>query len=189
MVKRNRETPETTSLFGLGAFRPRLAVVLLFLTATVVVFAVRFSRETGYSRVETLARIGLRLYGNPAKAGGPGLDPVDVEKAVAEWTGATLRFPREGNRAVITSVRRERVGRRNAAAVRFLESENDYLLLVVRNRKPAGGEEGLFSGTGFLSGETGGKSFVYWERDDTSCFLVTSADRSSAVELVRRYFT
>jgi len=189
MGSRDRRQPETTSLFGLVAFRPRLVVVLLFLTATVAVFALRIHRDTGYSRVELLARVGLRLYGTPGAETGPAIDPAVAEKAVAEWTGATLRFPRGDSGAVITSVRREKVGRRRAAAVRFLDSENEYLLLVVRNQRAAGGEEGLFSGAGFLSGETGGKSFVYWERDDTACFLVTSADRSSAIELVRRHFT
>lgn len=183
--------PETTSLFGLMAFRPRLAVVLVLLTVTVAVFAVRIVRDSGDSRIDLLARVGLPLYGSPGAEGGASLDPADVEKFVVEWTGAKLLFPREGNRAVITSVRREKVGRRRAAAIRFLESENAYLLLVVRNRYggASAGGEGLFSGAGFLSGETEGKSFVYWEREGAAYFLVTSADLTSAIALVRRYFT
>lgn len=187
----DRGKPKTTSLFDSVAFRPRLAVVLVFLTVTVAVFAARIFWDTGYSRVDSLARVGLRLYGSPGTAGGASLDPADVEKTVAEWTGAKRLFPREGNRAVITSVRREKVGRRSAAAIRFLESGNAYLLLVVRNRRggAAAGGAGLFSGAGFLSGETGGKSFVYWEREGVAYFLVTSADLTVAIELVRRYFT
>lgn len=180
---------ESTSLFGPVTFRPRLAVVLVLLTVTVAVFAVRIFRDTGYARVDLLARAGLRLYGNPGAEGGKSLDPADVEKSVAEWTGAKLLFPRQENRAVITSVRREQVGRRTAAAIRFLESGNAYLLLVVRNRHGRASEEGLFSGAGFLSGESEGKSFVYWEREDAAYFLVTSADLTSAIDLVRRYFT
>jgi len=185
----DRGKPATISLFGLVDFRPRLAVVLLFLTVTVSVFAVRIFRSPGDSRVELLARVGLRLYGSPGVKGGASLDPAGVEKSVAEWAGAKLLFPREGNRAVITSVRREMVGRRRAAAVHFLESENAFLLLVVRNRHGGAGGEDLFSGTGFLCGKTEGKSFVYWERDGAAYFLVTSADLTSAIELVRRYFT
>ena len=45
------------------------------------------------------------------------------------------------------------------------------------------------SGTGFLSGETEGKSFVYWEREGVAYLLVTSADLTTAIDLVRRYFT
>jgi hypothetical protein len=185
----DRRKPETGSLFGLATFRPGIIVVLVFLTATVAVFAVRIFRDTGYSRIDSLAREGLRLYGSPGAEGGTPLDPVDVEKSVAEWTGATLLFPREGNQAVITSARKEKVGRRWAAAIRFHESENVYLLLVVRTRGGVEGTGGLFSGAGFLSGETKGKSFVYWERDGAAYFLVTSADLTSAIELVRRYFT
>lgn len=187
----DRGKPDATSLFGRAALRPGLAVVLVLLTVTVAVFAVRIFRDTGYSRMDLLARAGLRLYGSHGAEGGPSLDPADVETSVARWTGAKLRFPREGNRAVITSIRREKVGRRKAAAIRFRESENDFLLLVVRNRRPgaSGQGEGLFSGTGFLSGEKEGKSFVYWEREDSAYFLVTSADLTRAIELVRLYFT
>lgn len=185
----DRGKPESASLFGLVTFRPRLAVVLVLLTVTVAVFAVRIFRDTGYSRVDRLARVGFRLYGSPGADGGAPLDPADVEKSVTEWTGAKLLFPRQGNQAVITSVRREKVGRQMGAAIRFHESGNGYLLLVVRNRQAGASEEGLFSGASFLSGETEGKSFVYWEREDVAYFLVTSADLTSAIDLVRRYFT
>jgi len=183
--------PETSSRFGLAGSRPRLAMVLVILTLTVAVFAVRIFRDTGYSQVDLLVRAGLRMYGSHGPGGSASLDPADVEKSVAEWTGARLIFPREGNRAVITSVRREKVGSRRAAAVRFLESENSYLLLVVRNRGggAAAGRKGLFSGAEFLSGEAEGKSFVYWEREGAAYFLVTSAELTNAIDLVRRYFT
>jgi len=188
---KGRGTPETNSLLGLESFRPRLAVVLIILTVTVAVFAVRIFRDTGSSRVDLLIRAGLRIYKIHGADGGAVLDPADAEKAVAEWAGARLTFPRQGNRAVIASVLREKVGRRRAAAVRFREAENPYLLLVVRirGRGAAAGGEGLFSGTGFLSGETEGKSFVYWERDGVAYLLVTSADLTTAIDLVRRYFT
>lgn len=186
---RGREAPEKTSLFGLVPIRPGLAVVLLFLTVTIAVFAVRIVRDSGVSRVDRLAWEGFRLYESLGVDGGTSLDPADVEKSVTEWTGAKLPFPRGVDGAVITSVRREKVGRERAAAVRFLGPEDGYLLLVVRIRRRGGNEEGLFSGTGFLSGETEGKSFVYWERGDAACFLVTSANLAGAIEFVRRYFT
>ena len=100
-------------------------------------------------------------------------------------------LPREEGLLSVSSVRREKVGNQAAAAVRFSGFGNSYLLLVVRNRPRAGGQDegDLFSGTGFLSGEKEGKSFVYWEKEGVSFFLVTDSDLLGAIDLVRRYFT
>ena len=186
----DRGKPGTTSRFDLESFRPRLAWVLVLLTVTVAVFAVRIFRDNGYSQVDQMVRAGLRLYESPGTEGGMPLDPAVVEKSVVEWVGAKLPFPREGTRAVITSARREKVGRQSAAAIRFRESEHDFLLLVVRIRhgRTAADGEGLFSGAAFLSGERDGKSFVYWEREGAAFFLVTSEELTNAIDLVRRYF-
>lgn len=189
----DRGKTETTSLFGLVSDRPRLAVVLLFLTMTVAVFAVRIFRDTGDARIDLLAREGMRLYGaaNPEVEGASPLAPADAEAKVKEWTGASLVLPREEGVFSVSSVRREKVGRQTAAAVRFSGFGNSYLLLVVRNRPRAGTPDAgdLFSGSGFLSGEKEGKSFVYWEKEGASFFLVTASDLISAIDLVRRYFT
>lgn len=187
----DRETPEAASPHGPGPLRPRLAVVLACLTVTVAVFAVRIFQDTRSSQVDLLIRTGLRLYGSHGAERGTSVEPADVDRTVAEWTGARFSFPREDGRVTATSVRREKVGRRRAAAVRFVVSEDVYLLLVVRNRGggAAAGGGGLFSGGGFLSGETEGKSFVYWEREGTAFFLVTSADLGNAIDLARRYLS
>lgn len=189
----DRGKAEKTSLFGLVSDRPHLAVVLLFLTVTVAVFAVRISRDTGNDRFDLLAREGMRLYGaaDSGKEGAPPLAPADAEAKVREWTGATLSLPREEENFSFSSVRRERVGRQTAAVVRFSGFGNSYLLVVVRHRPRAGGPEqgDLFSGSGFLSGEKEGMSFVYWEKEGASFFLVTASDLISAIDLVRRYFT
>src|SRR3972149_6576583 len=93
----DRGKSETTSLFGVVSDRPRLAVVLLFLTMTVAVFAVRISRDTGHARIDLLAREGMRLYraANSEMGGAPPLAPADAEAKVNEWTGARLVLPRE----------------------------------------------------------------------------------------------
>lgn len=188
-----RGKPDSTSLFGLVSERPHLAVVLFFLTLTVAVFAVRISRDTGNARFNLLAREGLRLYGasDSGKEGEATLAPADAEAKVMEWTRTKLLLPREEGEVSVSSVRRERVGRQTAAAVHFSGFGNSYLLLVVRHRHQAGGpdEGGLFSGSGFLSGEKEGKSFVYWEKEGASFFLVTASDLMDAIDLVRRYFT
>src|SRR3972149_11848937 len=93
-----RGKSETTSLFGLVSDRPRLAVVLLFLTMTVAVFAVRISRDTGHARFDLLAREGMRLYGaaNLEKEGAPPLAPAAAEAKVNGWAGGQLVLRRAG---------------------------------------------------------------------------------------------
>lgn len=185
---RGRGNRETSSLFGLVSFQPRLAVVLIFLTLTLAVVAVRMSRDTSMSRVDVLAKEALRIHRGPEKNGAERLDPAEVEARVREATGARLVLPRDGERFAFTGVSRGKVGKHPAAAVHLTFSGNSYLLLVVR-REPRRGGGSLFPQSGFLSGEREGKSFVYWEKEGASLFLVTSADLTSTFDLVRRYFS
>lgn len=183
-----RGNPEKTSLFGLVSFQPRLAVVLVFLTLTLAVVAVRMSWDTSLSRVDVLAKEALRIHRGPAKNGAEPLDPAVIEAEVREATGAKLALPRDAEGFAFTGVSRGKVGRHPAVAVHLTFSGNSYLLLVVR-REPRRGGGDLFPPSGFLSGEREGKSFVYWEREGASLFLVTSADLTSTFDLVRRYFS
>ena len=186
-----RRTPEKTSLFGLVSFQPRLAIVLFFLTLTIAVVAVRMSRDSGIRRVDALVRDAQRAFAIPQKGEARPLDPAYVEDRVREWTGAKIVLPRDEESFAYTGVARERIGRQMAAVVRLSFSGDPYLLVVVRKemigRRSSG--ESLFSRTGFLSGETDGKSYVFWERDGISYLVVTSAELASAFDLVRRYFT
>ncbi len=186
-----RRTPEKTSLFGLVSFQPRLAIVLFFLTLTVAVVGVRMARDSGIRRVDKLVRDAQRVFAVPQKGEVRPLDPADVEERIREWTGAKVVLPREEESFTYTGVGRERIGRQVAAVVRLSFSGDPYLLLVVRkemigNRGPG---ESLFSRSGFLSGETDGKSYVFWERDGVSYLVVTNAELERAFDLVRRYFT
>jgi hypothetical protein len=194
MVRSCREGPGRrptgkTSLFGLGSFQPRLAIVLIFLTLTIAVVGVRISRDSGIRRVDDLVRQAQRAFAvSPKEAT---RDPAEMEARVKEWTGATIILPRDEQRFVYTGIDREKTGRQVAAAIRFSFSGEPYLLLVVRKEMigKAGSPESLFPQSGFLSGEKYGKSFVFWEREGVSYLLVTEAELERAFDLVRRYFT
>jgi hypothetical protein len=184
-----RRTAEKTSLFGLVSFQPRLAIVLIFLTLTIAVVGVRISRDSGIRRVDELVRQAQRAFAVPHQ--GAARDPVEVEARVKEWTGVAIMLPRDEQRFTYTGIDREKVGRQEAAAIRFSFSGEPYLLLVVRKEMigKAGSPESLFPQSGFLSGEKDGKSFVFWEREGVSYLLVTDAELERAFDLVRRYFT
>jgi hypothetical protein len=183
-----RENREKTFLFGLMRFEPRLAVALIFLTLIFAVVAVRMSRDTSLLRVDALAKEALRIHRGPEGQGAPPLDPAEVEARVREATGAKLVLPRDVEGFAFTGVTRGKVGKQPAAAVHLTFSGNSYLLLVVRREQRVGGGD-LVPPAGFLSGEREGKSFVYWEKEGASLFLVTSADLTSTFDLVRRYFS
>lgn len=188
-----RRTPEKTSLFGLVSFQPRLAIVLFFLTVTVVVVGVRISRDSGIRRVDTLVRDAQRAFAVPQKGDARPLDPADVEARVREWTGAKIILPRDEEFFAYTGVSREKIGRQVAAVVRLSFSGDPYLLLVLRKemigRRGSQGQGSLFSQSGFLSGEVDGKAYVFWEREGVSYLVVTNAELERAFDLVRRYFT
>lgn len=196
MVGSSDESPgkraaEKTSLFGLVSFQPRLVVVLIFLTLTVVVVGIRISRDTGLRRVDALVRDAQRAFAIPPKEGAGTRDPADVEARVREWTGVRIVLPRDEQLFTYGGAVHERMGRHEAALIRLSFSGEPYLLLVVRSEMigRAGSPDSLFTQTGFLSGEREGKSFVFWEREGVSYLLVTEAELERAFDLVRRYFT
>jgi hypothetical protein len=170
-----------------------VAVVLVLLTVTVAAVAVRIARDSGLRRVELLARDAMRIFAarNEGRSGAP-LSPDVVEERVREWTGIGLLLPRDDEAFSFLGVSRERVGRRSAAAVRISYGEDLYVLLLVPQetlRRPGAPAASLFAESGFISGETDGKSFVFWEKDGGSFMLVSDADLTSAFDLVRRHLT
>ena len=186
-----RRKPGKTSLFGLAGVQPRLVIVLIFLTITVAVVGIRMVRDSGFRRVDGLVRVAQRAFAAPPKEGASPRDPGEVEQRVREWTGANIALPRDERLFTYTGVSREKVGRRNAAAVRLTFSGKSYLILIVRTDVLGGtGSPGsLFPQSGFLSGERDGKSFVVWSREGVSYLVVTDEDLEHAFDLVRRYFT
>ncbi len=189
-----RRPSETISLFGLVSFRPRVAVVLVLLTVTVAAVAVRIARDSGLRRVDLLAREAMRIFATARNEGksGPPLSPDAVEERVREWTGIGLMLPRDDEAFSFLGVSREKIGRQPAAAVRIAYGEDLYVLLLVRQetlRRPGAPAASLFAESGFISGETEGRSFVFWEKDGGSFILVSDADLTSAFDLVRRHLT
>lgn len=186
-----RRRQEKTTLFGLVSFQPRLVIVLVFLTITVAAVGIRIARDAGVRKVDALVRTAQRAFAVPQREGAARHDPGEVEERVREWTGANIVLPRDEERIAYTGVTREKIGLRDAAAVRLTFSGRSYLILVVRKDVlgGAGSPGSLFSQSGFLSGERDGKSFVVWTREGVSYLLVTDEDLEHAFDLVRRYFT
>lgn len=186
--------PETqrASLFGLVNFRPRITVVLIFLTLTVAVVGYHFWRDMGTRRVEGMAKEAQRIFAAEREAGETGvrLDPEAVEEKVRGWVGVKVTLPRDERLFTYTRATPERIGDQAAAAVGLTFGEDPYLLLIVRPNTLRGMEAfPLFSGSSFLSWEREGNSFVSWERDGVIYFLVSGVDLTDAFDLVRQYLT
>jgi hypothetical protein len=184
---------QRSSLFGLVNFRPRLTVVLIFLTLTVAVVGYRIARDAGTRRVEGMAQEAQRIFAAAQKEGTKDAppDPVIIEEKILEWLGMKVTLPRDESLFSYKGATRERIGKQTAAAVSLAFGEDRYLLLIVRP-DPVRGVEApspLFSEASFLSWENEGNSFVYWEKDGAKYVLVSNVDLSRTFDLVRRYFT
>lgn len=183
-----------SSLFGLGSFRPGLAVVLIFLTLTVAVVGYHISSDSGTRRVEGMGREALRIF-SAAKIeqakGAPPRDPAEIEEQVKGWIGVKVALPRDEKFFSYKGVTREKIGKQTAAAVRLTFAGEPYLLVVLRRETLRGAEapSPLFSGSSFLSWEKEGMSFVFWERDGVQYLLVSDVDLTHTFDLVRQYFT
>jgi hypothetical protein len=187
-----RRSGDASSLLGLVEFRPRLTVVLVFLTLMVAVVGWRIARDTGARRVDDLAREAIGLFDAVPSTGAipAALAAAEAERKFRDLAGVPIGFPRDDDDFVPVEVRGETFAHRPAAALRFRYAGEGYLLVVVPRgrllgRRPAS----AFPGGAFLSGERGGRSFVLWEREDASCIVVSSVDVTQAFDLVRRLFT
>lgn len=184
---------DKSSLFGLVSFRPRLTVVLIFLTLTVAVVGYHISRDSGARKVEEMTREALRIFaaGKTERMKAAPRDPAEIEARVREWVGANVALPRDERLFSYKGVTREKVGKQKAAAVHLTFSEEPLLLMILRPDplRGAGAPSALFSEASFLSWEKDGTSFVFWERDGVLYFLVSDVDLTHAFDLVRQYFT
>jgi hypothetical protein len=174
-------------------FRPRLTVVLIFLTLTVAVVGYRIARDAGTRRVEGMAQEAQRIFAAAQKEGTKDAppDPGVIEEKILEWLGMKVTLPRDESLFSYKGATRERFGKQTAAAVSLAFGEDRFLLLIVRP-DPVRGVEApspLFSEASFLSWEKEGNSFVYWEKDGAKYVLVSNVDLSRTFDLVRRYFT
>jgi len=186
-----RRLDDASSLAGLLEFRPRLAVVLVFLTLMVAVVGWRIARDTGARRVDVLAREAIVLF-DAAPSTGTVTAPADaaeVEKRFRALAGVPIGFPRDDADFVAVEVRRETFANHAAASLRFRYAGEGYLLVVsTRDRLLGAPSVAAFPERSFVSGERDGRSFVLWEREEATCIVVSEVDVTRAFDLVRRLF-
>lgn len=116
-----RRLGAASSLAGVLEFRPRLTVVLVFLTLMVAVVGWRIARDTGARRVDVLAREAIGLFDavpSTAAATAPP-DAAEAEKRFRALAGVPIGFPRDDVDFVPVEVRRETFANRPAASLRF----------------------------------------------------------------------
>ncbi len=187
-----RRLPETSSLMGVMEFRPRLTIVLIFLTITVGVVGWRIFREAGAPRIKAMADEAMAVYAS-SPAGGVASTPLeidDAEKKILELSGVAVGLPRDASGFAVTAVERETMRKQAAAAMRFRYDGGNHLLIVFQADHFLGGKpKAVFPEESLLSGERDGKSFVFWERDGASFIMVSDVDVIRAFSLVRLFFT
>ncbi|MGB7631083.1 MAG: hypothetical protein WBM29_08380 [Candidatus Deferrimicrobium sp.] len=187
-----RRLDDASSLAGLLEFRPRLTVVLVFLTLMVAVVGWRIARDTGARRVDALAREAIELFDAVPLTGAATAPPdaAEAEKLMRAWAGVPVGFPRDDQDFVPVEVRRETFANRPAASLRFRYAGERYLLVVSAPDPLLGASSvAAFPEGSFVSGERNGRSFVLWEREGASCIMVSAVDVTKAFDLVRRLFT
>ena len=177
------------------ARRPRLAAVLLLLTAVVLLFGWRISRDSGIRQADQMTREAGRLFvewrGQAPAAAPPQVGADEAANRAAAIVGRPVLVPR-GAEISFAGTTAERAGKRRAAAVRFLSGPEAYLLLVVPREGVLASSgktaSSPFPGASFLSGERGGVSFVLWKRGALFYCLVSDRDLTRLFEVVRRQF-
>lgn len=184
---------DRSSLFGLLSFRPRLTVVLVFLTLMVAVVGYHISMDAGLRKADDMTRESLKIF-NAEKNGiakTAERDPAEIEERIRGWIGAKVTLPRKERFFSYKEATREKIGKQVAAAVHLTYSEEPCLLMILRPDPLRGADATgtLFSEASFLAWEKDGASFVSWERDGVLYLLVSGVDLTNAFDLVRRYFT
>ena len=136
-----RRLHDASSLVGLLEFRPRLTIVLVFLTLMVAVVGWRIVRDTGGRRVDVLAREAIGLFDAAPSAGTATAPPdaAEAEKRFRDLAGVPIGFPRDDADFVPVEVRRETFASRPAASLRFRYAGEGYLLIVFRQDPPSRG--------------------------------------------------
>ena len=187
-----RRLDDASSLAGLLEFRPRLAVVLVFLTLMVAVVGWRIARDAGVRRVDVFAREAIALFDAAPSTGAVTVPPdaAEVEKRFQALAGVPIGFPRDDPDFVPVDVRREVFANHPAVSLRFRYAGEGYLFVVSpRDRLLGTHAAAVFPEGSFVSGERDGRSFVLWEREEATCIVVSEGDVTRAFDLVRRLFT
>ena len=187
-----RRLGAASSLDGVLEYRPRLAIVLVFLTLMVAVVGWRIARDTGARRVDVFAREAIVLFDAAPSTGTVTAPPdaAEAEKRFRALGGVPIGFPRDDPDFVPVEVRREVFANHPAVSLRFRYAGEGYLLVVsARDRFLGTPTVAAFPEGSFVSGERDGRSFVLWEREGASCIVVSEGDVTRAFDLVRRLFT
>lgn len=184
---------DRSSLFGLVSFRPRLTVVLIFLTLMVAVVGYHITRDSGAGKAEEMTREALRIFaaGKKERMKAAVRDPSETEARIRDLIGAKVTLPRDERLFSYNGATREKIGKQAAAAVHLTFSE-EPCLLIIRRPDPLRSTDApsvLLSEASFLSWEKDGTSFVFWERDGVLYLLVSGVDLTHTFDLVRQYFT
>jgi hypothetical protein len=186
-----RRMDDASSPAGLLEFRPRTAVLLVFLTLMVAVVGWRIARDTGARRVDVLARAAIGLFNTAPSthAATAPPDAAEAEKRFQALAGVPIGFPRDDD-FVPADVRRETLANQPAVSLRFRYAGEGYLLVVsARDRLLGTHAVAAFPEGAYVSGERDGRSFVLWEREEATCIVVSAVDVTRAFDLVRRLFT
>ena len=186
-----RRLDEASSLAGFTEFRPRTAVVLVFLTLMVAVVGWRIARDTGARRVDVLAREAIGLFDAAPSTGTStaSTDVAEAEKRFRALSGVSIGLPGDDADFVPVEVRKETLGSHPATSLRFHYAGEEYLLVVsARDRLLGNPPVAAFPEGSFVSGERDGRSFVLWEREEGTCIVVSEVDVTRAFDLVRRLF-
>jgi len=188
-----RHFSERSSLFGVVDFYPRLAVVVIFLTIVVAVAGWRIFRESGVPRINALsdeaivAFASLQAENAPAAAS---LDFNEAERRILDFSGVSLKLPRDVSGFVVSAVERRTIRKRPAVGIRFSYEGGRHMLVIFRKENFLGKKPlASFPDDSLLSGERDGCSFVFWEREDASFIMVSDTDVIQTFRLVRGFFT
>ena len=176
---------------GMMGFNSRLAVVVFFLTIVVAVAGWHIVRESGAPRINAFAdeAVGAFISKRPEIAPTAYPDLAEAQKRVIDFSGAAIRFPRDDAGFVVTAIERRTITKRPALEVRFSYEGENYLLMIFRKEKFMGRKPlATFPDESLLSGERNGLSFVFWERDNASFIVVSSAEETQVFKLVRNFF-
>jgi hypothetical protein len=187
-----RRIDEASSMAGLLEFRPRTAIVLVFLTLMVAVVGWRIARDTGARRVDVLAREAIGLFDAAPSTGAVAvpIDAAEASKRFRALSGVPIELPRDDADFVPVEVRRETLATRPAVSMRFRYAGEGYLLVAyARDRLLGSSSVAAFPEGSFVSGARDGRSFVFWEREEATCIVVSEVDVTKAFDLVRRLFT
>ena len=192
----NRNPPrrmgDAPSLSGVREIRPRLTVVLVFLTLMVAVVGWRIARDTGVRRVDAFAREAIVRFDAAPSAGTVTAPPdaAEAEKRFRALGGVSFEFPRDDADFVPVEVRRETFANHPAVSMRFRYAGEGYILVVSPRERLLGTPSvAAFPEGAFLSGERDDRSFVLWEREKAICIVVSEVDVTQTFDLVRRLFT